>query len=266
MEMKKKILITAVMALVLAAAPITMASAMPLGNPIAAWNEVDWDAINNEIDEISAKGVGGGNQNINVITGYCMEVPAETLRKLAGKNVTLAVHTGAGITVSTSGRELRTVGQDLKITVTDDVYMIPEEAAQEIMSGALYSRMFAMEEKDAYDIRLNIHFNLGSGYAGNYANLYHYDEHTGRMIFSGSYVITEEGMAMFPLSRGDEYILTITKGLPAGGRIGYTVASGDCLTRIAARNGVSVKALLAANPKIEDADIIRAGETIMIVK
>ncbi len=44
----------------------------------------------------------------------------------------------------------------------------------------------------------------------------------------------------------------------------YTVVSGDTLSRIAARNGVTVKAILAANPQIKNQNAIKIGDQITI--
>lgn len=262
--MKKKTIAASAAALILAAAPIWQVSATPL----AVWTAVDWGAVDEAIDAVSHGGAAGrnGGENIDVVTGDSMEVPAETLKKLAGKNVTLAVHTGDGIAISASGREMKTAYQDLVINMMDEEYLIPDHVCQGILSDALYSRAFAMAEKAAYDVRLNIHFRLGGEYAGKYANLYYFDELADRMVCQSSYVVTDEGMAMFSMSRGDEYLLTVTEKLPAGGRLNYTVAEGDCLSRIAVRNGVSLKELLAANAWIKDADKIRTGDVVAIVK
>ena len=46
----------------------------------------------------------------------------------------------------------------------------------------------------------------------------------------------------------------------AGGSV--SVQQGDTLSAIAARNGVSLQALLAANPQISNPDLIFAGDTI----
>ncbi|MCD9028468.1 LysM peptidoglycan-binding domain-containing protein [Luteimonas sp. BDR2-5] len=51
-------------------------------------------------------------------------------------------------------------------------------------------------------------------------------------------------------------------GAAAGGS--YTVQSGDTLSAIAARHGVSTQALLAANPQIRNADLIFAGDRIQL--
>jgi LysM repeat protein len=49
-----------------------------------------------------------------------------------------------------------------------------------------------------------------------------------------------------------------------GGGSNYTVRSGDNLSAIASRNGVSLSSLLAANPQIKNANLIYPGQTIHI--
>lgn len=269
---KKRIFTAAALCLALTASSVgAMGTLKAVGKmitaPLSVWSEVDWGAVDSEIDAVPhTETVQSQTKIIDIGTGTDVEVPTETLRKLAGKNVTLAMHTGDGIAVSAFGREVETVNQNLKITLTDKEDMIPEYVSQKILPGVLYSKMFAMEEKVNYDIRLNIHFSLGKDYAGKYANLYHFDEQTENMVYDSSFIITTNGMAMFSLDRGDEYILTVTDELRSGASVKYTVAAGDNLTQIAKKNGVSLKALIAANPSIKDADKIYPGEVIAIIK
>ncbi|MFC2508693.1 MAG: LysM peptidoglycan-binding domain-containing protein, partial [Bacteroides sp.] len=55
-------------------------------------------------------------------------------------------------------------------------------------------------------------------------------------------------------------VLEVRAGAPRiGGGVGQ---QGDTLSAIAARNGVSIQALLAANPQISNPDLIFAGDTI----
>ena len=49
-----------------------------------------------------------------------------------------------------------------------------------------------------------------------------------------------------------------------GGNTDYSVQSGDTLSAIAARNGTTVAALLAANPQIQNADRIQSGQSINV--
>src|SRR5690606_19449312 len=55
--------------------------------------------------------------------------------------------------------------------------------------------------------------------------------------------------------------------LPGGGGGGggaVTVRSGDTLSGIAHRNGVSLRALLAANPQIRNPDLIHPGQVVRL--
>ena len=44
----------------------------------------------------------------------------------------------------------------------------------------------------------------------------------------------------------------------------YTIKSGDTLSKIASANGTTVSALMAANPSITNANVIRAGASLSI--
>ncbi len=257
--MKKKVLATAVLAFVLVTYPMEQVYA----SPDTAGYEEGWSAVNRRIDAASSGKTA--NENIKILTGRNIEIPAVTLDKLAGKSAVLAVHAGDGIAVTVTGQALKIGNQSLKITITDIEDRIPNDVGREILADALGSKMFAIEEKTEYPVPLDIHFGMGEEYAGKYANLYHYDEQSDKMVYNDSFVLTNEGRAMFYLGRGDEYILTVTENLPVGGSVRHTIAQGECLIWIARRYGVSLEEVAAANPQIQDARKIRPGQVINIV-
>ena len=156
---------------------------------------------------------------------------------------------------SLSGREISKVDYPVQITLCEESG-IPDAVKQQLLDGVTISREFSMEEKDAFPCRVNAHLYFGPQHAGRHAVLYYYDEFDGTMRQEGFYRIQESGNAMFGLNRGDEYIVVLMKG--------YTIESGDVLSRIAAKNGISVKSLMAANPQITDSDKIREGQMINI--
>jgi LysM repeat protein len=57
---------------------------------------------------------------------------------------------------------------------------------------------------------------------------------------------------------------TATAGSPDTGGKEYVVKSGDTLSKIAKKNGVTLKALRAANPKIATTDHIKVGDKLVI--
>lgn len=223
---------------------------------------VDWNNVQNTV---AANKTG----TTDITTGNSMQVSGQLLQTLKDTKGVLALHTGNGITVSISGKDLKKTDKNVAITFAENPN-IPASAKSSVLANALYSRSFEMKEKVLYSVKMDIHFNVGKQFAGKYANLYHYDELTGTMKLEGTYRITDTGAAMFLVYHGDEYILTVTekapKGVVAGGvsNADYTVAEGDTLWGIAAKNGISLRKILAANPNIKNPDRIHVGQKIVI--
>ena len=223
---------------------------------------VDWNNVQNTV---AANKTG----TTDITTGNSMQVSGQLLQTLKDTKGVLALHTGNGIAVSICGKDVKKTDKNVAITFAENPN-IPVSAKSSVLANALYSRSFEMKEKVLYSVKMDIHFNVGKQFAGKYANLYHYDELTGTMKLEGTYRITDTGAAMFLLYHGDEYILTVTekapKGVVAGGvsNADYTVAKGDTLWGIAAKNGISLRKILAANPNIKNPDRIHVGQKIVI--
>lgn len=212
----------------------------------------DWNEMLAKLDAAILEGKG---RNVNIAVGDSVIVSTDILNRLSGENATLALHMDNGVTFSLSGREIGKVNSPVQITLCEESG-IPDEVRQQALEGVTISRQFCMSEKEPYPCRVNVHLSFGPQNAGRHAVLYYYDEFDGTMRQEGFYRIQESGNVMFGLNRGDEYIVVLMKG--------YTVESGDSLSRIAVKNGVSLKALAAANPQITNIDNIRVGQQINI--
>lgn len=212
----------------------------------------DWNEMLKMLDKAIQEEKG---ENVNYSAGNSVMVPTDVLNHLAGENATLALHMRDGLTFSLSGRDFSGADYPVQITLCEKSD-IPDAVRQQLLEGITISREFAMEEKDAYSCPVNAHLAFGPQNAGRHAVLYYYDEFDGTMRQEDFYRIQESGDAMFRLNRGDEYIVTLMKG--------YTIESGDVLSRIAVTNGISLKSLMAANPQIEDSDMVRVGQLINI--
>lgn len=212
----------------------------------------DWNEMLKKLDAAIQEGKG---QNVNIAVENSVIVSTDVLNRLAGKDATLALHMTDGPTFSISGREFDKADYPVQITLCEESG-ISDEVRQQLLEGVTISREFSMEQKDAYPCRVNVHLSFGPQNAGRHAVLYFYDEFDGTMRQEGFCRIQESGNAIFGLNRGDEYIVVVMKG--------YTIQSGDVLSRIAAKNGISLKSLMAANPQITDSDKISVGQMINI--
>ena len=255
---EKRVAIALMTALIFVFVPIirqdTKAKAANGSQVIAASESVgdttaDWLVMVERLDQAIRNGTG---QNVSFLTGNHFEIPTDILGRLAGKNATLALHTSNGVTFSISGRDIYAADAPVVVDVSFES-VIPDEVKRQI-SGQNILKEFSMEQKDAYPCCLNVHLGLGEEYAGKHAVLYSCDESAGLLRQEGIFRINELGHAMFGLERGDEYMVAVYRG--------YTVAEGDTLSHVAARNGVSLQALMAVNLQIKNADQIQIGQLV----
>lgn len=220
--------------------------------------EIDWEKVAARID---AAAKSKAPQNIDVTSGDRYEVPVKVLNKLKGKNTTLALHAGGGITLSITGTDIKkNAAAPFKVAMTHG-NVIPAGAANQVLAGAAASRMFSMEDKSVYPFPVNVHVNLGAANAGKTAYMYYYDEKSNSMVLAGSFRITATGQAMFAIYRGDEYIIVVSDK-PAAVKGKYIVVKGDNLTYIARKTGVTLKKLIGANPQIKNVNRIMPGQEI----
>lgn len=229
------------------------------------WNDitvnVDWAAVSSKLD--SAVQAADGT-NVNVLTGKDVKVSEDILNKTAGKNVTLALQAGNGVALSVSGQNNKQILGALDLTVTNKD-TVPAQVKNTVMAGALSSKNILIAENSPLQTRVSLHVGLAKEHAGKYANLYYYDAKSGQMKLVGIYQINKDGQSMFALTHGGQYIVTVTdaaaKGVTAEG---YTIVSGDTMSRIAVKMGTTLRALEAANPQIADINKIRPGQVIKI--
>lgn len=219
---------------------------------------VDWNKI---IDSIQRAKSG---ENINVMTGERFQVTPEVIRALDRTDKTLALHLGRGTAVSLSGANIRKAGAGFSLSFAADSG-IPEKAKGEIAQNTRVYSEFSAAWQGVLPYVMNLHMDLGSENAGKAAYLYYYDTATGKMALAGSFRVTASGQTMFALQRSGGYMVVFAdKAAPATEVGTYTVQKGDNLSRIAARNGISLKTLLSVNQQIKNIHRIYPGQLLWI--
>jgi len=228
-----------------------------------------WGVVNTDIAEEISNAEG---YNHNVVTGRNIVIPTFILETLQDSNTTLAMHTGMGVTFSITSSDIpdhTDTGTTVNLTVRQGELTAPETLIKEKTKDTIHSIEIPMESHESFGMTVNIHFSLGAENADNYANLYRYNEQTGAFEYLGSYQINQDGQAMFGITGGADFLLTVTTEkpneviVPMSGET-YIVKPGDTLSGTAVKYGVSVAQIMALNPGIKNSNRIRPGQKIRV--
>jgi len=222
--------------------------------------------------DLSSKLTIGTAFNHVVNTGTDVVVPMQIINTLRGTRGTVMFNTGTGVTFSISGGNIPAVFNagkvDLSLTKTG--LKAPASIIIAIKTGSIASIDIPMVSRENFGMPVGVHFNFGVANSGNFANLFRFNEGTGEFEYLGSFLINDKGQAMFGISDGADYIVTVTKTkpnlqiVPTVNSNTYIVKPGDNLSRIAVRHGLTLRQLLALNPQISNPNWIRVGQVIKL--
>ncbi len=225
----------------------------------------DWTQITADLSkELSALKPDDAEAGVlNVITGRKLIVPAQVLQMMTDKRMVLSMNVGDGFSFSITGVDIPAdiINRDLDLSVSDNRKAVPAAVIENTCKDALSYRQLSMLNRGDFGMTVNIHVALGKENAGKYANLYRYDAKTGKLVYAGSFRITDIGQAMFGARRGEDFVVTVTDAKPQGD---YIVVKGDTLWHIAAKYRIHLRDLVEANPQIINRDRIYIGDQIYL--
>ncbi len=232
---------------------------------------VDWTDVSNSVQDKVAemmKNPAIASVNMNFVCSGEVKVPQNVLNTIKGTKLTVAFHSGNGVALSISGQDLKNKDlskiQNIDLTVDQTSNTIPANVVS-AKSGTV-NRQLGIRDTGSFGVNVNIHVNVGKDNSGKSANLYRYNTEKGRLEYCGSFTITSTGQSMFALKRGGNYLVTVTDRRPSESiwytEGGYTVKSGDTLSKIAKRNHMTLAQLLRRNVQITNQNVIRVGQKL----
>lgn len=241
------------------------------GTSSTAASTVDWNDVSNSVQDKVAemmKNPAIASVNMNFVCSGEVKVPQNVLNTIKGTKLTVAFHSGNGVALSISGQDLKNKDlskiQNIDLTVDQTSNTIPANVVS-AKSGTV-NRQLGIRDTGSFGVNVNIHVNVGKDNSGKSANLYRYNTEKGRLEYCGSFTITSTGQSMFALKRGGNYLVTVTDRRPSESiwytEGGYTVKSGDTLSRIAKRNHMTLAQLLRRNVQITNQNVIRVGQKL----
>lgn len=232
---------------------------------------VDWTDVSNSVQDKVAemmKNPAIASVNMNFVCSGEVKVPQNVLNTIKGTKLTVAFHSGNGVALSISGQDLKNKDlskiQNIDLTVNQTSNTIPANVVS-AKSGTV-NRQLGIRDTGSFGVNVNIHVNVGKDNSGKSANLYRYNTEKGRLEYCGSFTVTSTGQSMFALKRGGNYLVTVTDRRPSESiwytEGGYTVKSGDTLSRIAKRIHMTLAQLLRRNVQITNQNVIRVGQKL----
>ena len=232
---------------------------------------VDWNTVTSNVQAKIAEVIQNPNinsVNMNIVCSGETRLPAAVLGSIKGSDVTLALHSGNGVTVSISGQDLKGTAlnalQNIDLTVDSNAQNIP--AAMAASKKAEATKQLSVKDTGAFPVAVNIHVNVGAENSGKYANLYRYNAEKKQLEYCGSFPVTGNGQSMFALKQGGDYMVTVTAAQPKESVYfnsgDYAVKAGDTLSAIAKRNHMTLAELKAKNLQIMDLHKIRVGQKL----
>ena len=232
---------------------------------------VDWTDVSNSVQDKVAemmKNPAIASVNMNFVCSGEVKVPQNVLNTIKGTKLTVAFHSGNGVALSISGQDLKNKDlskiQNIDLTVDQTSNTIPANVVS-AKSGTV-NRQLGIRDTGSFGVNVNIHVNVGKDNSGKSANLYRYNTEKGRLEYCGFFTVTSTGQSMFALKRGGNYLVTVTDRRPSESiwytEGGYTVKSGDTLSKIAKRNHMTLAQLLRRNVQITNQNVIRVGQKL----
>ncbi len=134
----------------------------------------------------------------------------EVFETLAGKDVTLVIDLGDGVSWTVNGSDISEDADftDIDMGVTMNSDGIPVEVVNAI-TGERSSVQITLAHDGAFGFTMTLTAPLGAENAGYWANLYHFNEDAGTMNFETAAPIGSDGSVSLSLSHASQYAIVI---------------------------------------------------------
>ena len=163
-----------------------------------------WSGIQDEVADAQP------GDTVTIDMGDETEVPAEVFEEVAGKDVTVEIDLGGGVSWSVNGQDVPegVSLSDLDLSVSMDTKGIPVSVFNAV-TGEYSTVQFTLAHDGTFGFTLTLTAPLGRENAGYWANLYYYNERGRELEFVTSARIARDGSAALRLEHASQYAVVI---------------------------------------------------------
>lgn len=164
----------------------------------------DWEEAEEELSQADS------GDTVIVETDEDDTLPDEVLESAAGKNVTLKIKVGDSIFWEIDCRVIPKDAslQDIFLQVSMNTQGIPSKVLCGLPGSHTFLQM-TLGHDGLFGFPVKLHADVGRGNSGKWANLYYYNEGTGKMEFETAARVIASGDAAFTMTHASQYAIVL---------------------------------------------------------
>ena len=134
----------------------------------------------------------------------------EVFEELAGRDVTLEISLPGGVTWTVNGEDIPKTADltDLDMGVSLNTSTIPVDLINAI-TGEIGTVQLTLKHDGPFGFTMTLTAPVGKENEGLWANLYHYDEDAGEMVYQTAAQVDEDGNVALPFDHASQYALVL---------------------------------------------------------
>ena len=151
----------------------------------------------------------GSTVKITLRTGQT-KLDKEVFEELAGRDVTLEISLPGGVTWTVNGEDIPKTADltDLDMGVSLNTSTIPVDLINAI-TGEIGTVQLTLKHDGPFGFTMTLTAPVGKENKGLWANLYHYDEDAGEMVYQTAAQVDEDGNAALPFDHASQYAIVL---------------------------------------------------------
>ena len=172
-----------------------------------------WEAIKPQLEEAKS------GDTVTVAMNGTTVVPKDVIDSIKGKDTTLVLDMGNGLSWKIYGKDITDVAGDIDFGVTvgaDAGKSIPVDVINNV-TGEHSSLNLTLAYDGEFGFTATLTVNMESKNAGLYANLFYYNEQSGELEFISAGQIDSDGNVELVFTHASDYTIVIDKSVMDGG-------------------------------------------------
>ena len=151
----------------------------------------------------------GSTVEITLRTGQT-KLDKEGFEALAGRDVTLEISLPGGVSWTVNGQDIPTSAKltDIDMGVSMNTSTIPVDLINAV-TGEIGTVQLTLKHNGEFGFTMTLTAPVGVKNAGLWANLYHFDEDAGKMVYQTAALVDEDGNVALPFDHASQYALVL---------------------------------------------------------